>query len=119
MANEITLGLSLAYQKGTANISIACSGTQLSVTGSKFIHNVQAIGTSVEAISIGDIGTAGYMVAINRDATNFITIRAGSSGADVIKLKAGEWAMFRLATSTPYAIADTGACNLEYLIIET
>jgi hypothetical protein len=59
------------------------------------------------------------MFVRNMDVTNFVKIRAGSGLTDLIKLKPGEFALFRLMTGiTPYAIADTAACDIEFCIIE-
>lgn len=118
MANELTLSMSLFFSKGATSISLGVSGLSLNVSGAKIVQCVQNIGASAEAVSIGDITTPGYMIAVNRDATNSISIRMGSGGADVVKLQPGEWAMFRLASTTPYAIASASTANLEYLIIE-
>lgn len=119
MADEITLTAMLKLAiSGQQTVQCAAENESFDIAGAKKIHHVQAIGTSAEAIDIGDITTCGYCWLRNLDPTNFVTIRMGASGADVIKLKAGEVALFRLAASTPHAIADTGTCNLEILILE-
>lgn len=118
MADELTISASLAFLKGSFTVDLSVSGLQFTVSGTKFVHNIQAIGTSEEAIQLGDVGTPGFALFINRDATNFVEIRPGTGDADMIKLKPGEPAMFRFTSAAPYAIADTGACNVEYVIIE-
>lgn len=118
MANEISFTHTLSFAKGNvASIGRTRTATP-TVSGAKYISNVQNIGTTAEAIDIGDIGTPGWAWFRNLDATNFVTIRIGASGADLAKLLPGESASFRLAASNPYAIADSGACNVEYLIVE-
>ncbi len=118
MANEITISASLSFSKGGKTASAGRSGLQDDMTGSNYFQGTQTIGTSEEALNKGDIGTPGYIWVRNLDATNFVEIRAGSSAADVVKLMPGKMALFYLASSTPYAIADSGACEIEYLILE-
>jgi hypothetical protein len=117
MANELTLSGSIKFAKSNVEDGMAKGGLQVDVTGSKCTHMVQAIGTSEEAIDIGDIGTSGYMFVVNRDTTNYVSIRPGTGTANCIKLKAGEFALFRIETA-PWAIANTAACNIEFLIVE-
>ncbi len=48
-----------------------------------------------------------------------IAIREGSGGADVVFLEPGEWALFRMSGSVPYAICDNVAgSDLEYFIVD-
>jgi len=118
MANELTLTAALGYAKGTfTNLTRSFTNVSRDVAGSNPIYNVQAVGTSAEALLVGDVGTAGYILLRNLDATNFVEVRDGAGGADVVKLKPGDIAMFRLATSTPFVIADTAGINLEYWLI--
>jgi len=118
MANEGTLSCSVRFSKSSREASQSYSGIQIDVSGDKVTRLIQEIGTAEEALDVGDVGTAGYIIMKNLDDTNFIEIRPGSGTADLIKLKAGEVAMFRLALNGPYAIADTAACDLEFLLIE-
>lgn len=120
MANEITLSVSLAFAKGNVpSTSLVKNQAQVTVSGSNCIHDTQVIGTSEEAIVLGEIGTPGYCMMHNCDATNYITIRPATGvTTGSIKLKAGEWALFRFATAAPFAIANTGSCVLEKFLIE-
>ena len=86
--------------------------------GDLYLDGIQTIGTSVEAITIGDIATPGFVFLKNLDSTGTVTIRNGSGGADVVKLAPGDIAFFRLAATTPYAIATTNACDLHVVIYE-
>lgn len=119
MADELTISASLAFLKGSFADDLSVSGLQFTVSGTKFIHNIQSVGFAAEeAILLGDVATPGFAIFINRDATNFVTIRGATGLAGTIKLKAGEPAMFRFSGTAPFIIADTAACNVEYLIIE-
>ena len=118
MANELTISASLKYQKGDRKLDVAKSGVQIDVTGTDFIQKTQTVGTSVEDLDLGDIGTPGYMFVRNLDATNFVSIRHGASGDNVVKVRSGGIALFELASNDPQAIADTAAVEIEYTIIE-
>ena len=117
MANELTVSCSLRFSKSGREADKAYGGIQLDVTGTKPMSHTQTIGTSEEALVVGDVGTPGYIIIKNLDDTNYVTIRASAGAADVVKLLAGEVALFRLAAAAPYAIANTANCDLEYTVI--
>lgn len=118
MANELTVAANLSFVKGSVSVSMAIGATRFTVTGTDYMRGTQTVGTAAEALDIGDITTPGWMLIVNRDATNYVEIRDGADGADVVKIKAGEFALFRLATTTPYVIATTAACQVEYVVVE-
>ena len=118
MADELTVTSILDYRKGTPNQQFMSVLKTLDVTGTNHIRNRQTIGTTEEAILMGDVAVGGYAIFVNRDATNFVSIRPGAGTANLIKIPAGEQAgPFRLAVA-PFAIADTAAVELEYVLID-
>lgn len=118
MADELTLRVNLDFEKDGTVHSLRLGPTDYDVTGTTPLRNRQTIGTSEEAVVVGDAGAGGFFMGINRDDTNFIELRAGSGLADLIKIGPGEPCLFRLASGvTLYAIADTAACELEYVIL--
>lgn len=115
MANEISVTGSISLSN--TNIEITKSFSDLvTQTTERYHASVQTIGTTEEALTIGDISTIGYGIFHNADTTNFIEL--GLTGSYTVKLKAGEWAIFRLDSNAPYAKADTAACKLEYILLE-
>jgi len=117
MANEIVLSASITFKKGGAKVSRS-EVVQVTVTGDAFSHEVQSVGTTEEALAQGaDLGTPGYMFIKNMDATNYVEV-GSTTGVYDIKLKAGEVALYRHNSATVYAKANTGACLVEYLLIE-
>lgn len=119
MANEATFSGSLSFSKGGVTSSISRPGQQLTVSGTKISDVVQNVGTSEEAINKGDIGTPGLCMIENLDATNYVSVRAATGAADLIKIPAGKTAgPFMLAASAPYIIANTAACDVRIIIIE-
>jgi hypothetical protein len=120
MAAELTVTGSLSFAKGNVPaIARARSGVTFDVAGAKYVAGVQNIGTSEEAIHLGDLGTPGWYYLRNLDNTNYIEVRPNTGVADCLKLKPGEFSVGRFAAdAVPYAIANSGACNLEKLIVE-
>lgn len=121
MANELTLTLKAVFAKSGTSITFPDAAAQeisVTVSGTKFVHNRQSIGTSEEAIALGEVSTGGYFIGINRDATNYLEIRSGTGGTDLVRLNAGEVCCFRMSgdSSAPFAIANTAACELEYIL---
>lgn len=121
--NEITLSGSLAYEDdaGAAD-SLEQAEVQATSSGKRYLRAKQNIGTSEEAIGLGSLATLGWAMFKNLDYTNFLEIRmASGSGNDHIKVpprkSAGPF-HFGSDVSAPYAIANTAACELDYLIVE-
>jgi len=117
MSNELSLSVSLTFNKGGASVSRS-EGIQVTVTGDAFSHEVQEVGTAEEELAQGaDLGTPGYMFIKNLDATNYVEV-GSTTGVYDIKLKAGEIALYRHNSATVYAKSNTAACLVEYLLIE-
>jgi hypothetical protein len=112
MANEISVNLSVSVRNGNMIDSFA-PGTkqynQAAVGGPT--PGYVTIGTTEESIALGELSTQGYLVIQNLDTTNYV--RWGfATGAYGGRLKAGEFAFFRLNPGTTlYLIANTAACK--------
>lgn len=119
MANSISFSASLALTGSgiTAALSASKTATQ---SGSDFTNQSQLIGfASAELLDLGsDIGTTGYMMVINQDATNFVEFSLNDFTQKFAKLRAGEFFIIPVSTGTIYAKADTGACLVSVLAIE-
>jgi len=121
MSNELKIVTSMSFQKGNVKLGVAECSQYIDVSGDYSIHRVQAIGFAAhEALDIGEITTVGWGYFKNLDDTNFVEIGFDSTGTfeGLIKLKAGEFCFARLGQDAPYALADTGAVDLEYMLIE-
>jgi len=121
MANEITISGSITFNE--TDETAAVTALNASMTGTRFTHNRQSIGTTEEALALGELSGAsfGWFWAKNLDSTNYLEIRSGTGASnDIIKLKAGEFCLFRFGSdvTAPYAIANTAACLLEFRIYE-
>lgn len=121
MANEITVALSLSAFKSSAmsaSVGRALASGTFTMTGTTWSEGVMSVPTSATAVPLGGVTAPHWAYFKNLDGTNFVKIRSGVSGADLIKLLAGEVGVVPLLdTAAPYVIADTAACLLEFLIL--
>lgn len=119
MANELRLTATFSYEKGDASIDEQVSNLGVDVTGSVVAAGVQEIGTSEEALGLNGVTTGGYLFIKNLDDTNYVSIRSGTGATDLVRLKAGEFAIFRVdsSSSAPFAIANTAAVNVRYVLL--
>ena len=121
MANEIKYSARLSVTNGNDEQDMRRSGNiDQSAQGSVF--SVQNIGTTYEAISTGDISTAGLCMLQNLDGTNYVEVGT-DAGADLepfLRMNAGEIAgPFRVGGSVAmYAKANTAAVNIKVLLLE-
>lgn len=119
MANEITATTSLSVANGSSKLSRSTS-KRITQNAVGTYQNTQAVGTAYEAVAIGaDLGTAGFALFTNLDLTNYVEIglEVAATFYPFIKLKAGESAQVRLATSTLFAKANTSAVKLEVIAL--
>ncbi len=116
MASELNASASLSVLKNSATANAQGSGA-FDVAGTYYIKSTVSIGTGDETLDIGDVATVGMVFLKNLDATNYIQF--GQNGTDyAIKLLPGEFALFRWTSNAIHAKAHTGACLLEFLIVE-
>jgi hypothetical protein len=113
MANELTISQALSYSKSNDSKSLSFSDN-VNVAGSVRHGGVQTIGTTEEALIIGDVSSVGWVTIKNLDNTNFVQIAALPSEHFTIKLKAGEACAFRAAGNAIYAKADTSPVKVAY-----
>lgn len=120
MANEITVTTKLSLSKGSYTTTLfANNGVTFDITGTKFLHNVQSIGSSEEAIDLGDLTAGGFFIAVNRDTAKTINIRRATGEGNFAELRPGESCLVRLeASMAPFAIATVSSADLEYLMLE-
>ncbi len=120
MANEIQVTTRLKVTKSYLALDKYAS-TSPTMTGTHYSTAAQTIGTTYEALGINaDVATAGWAFFRNLDTTNYVEVGVEVAAAfyPLIKLKAGEAAIVRLATSSVFAKANTAAVNLEWMVVE-
>ena len=122
MANEITIqanlsctngGFSFATREGSVRVDQTVNGG-----GGP---GVVTITTSDTAPSLGTFTAKGYCFIKNLDATNYVEFGPESGGAIVkmMKLEAGEYALFRFAAGTTLrAQANTASVKCYIAVLE-
>ena len=119
MANEITLSASLAITKNDDDDDdLSVVAAQFNQTANTTLKGKVSVATSEQALSL-PAGTLGWAIFRNLDYTNYLEIRSATgSSNDIIKIPARGVAMFHFGSdvTAPYAIANTAACILQFLI---
>lgn len=121
MADEITVNYRISVINGTFRDTFQPPQQKITQSAIGLASGVAAVGTTEEAVPIGDLSTEGIAVVQNLDATNFITIGSyvAATYYPVIKVKPGEIMHYRFdPTVTHYWKADTASCNVQYRIYE-
>ena len=125
MADELTITATMQFDKGDSDYTVPTNGSPFSVTitGTNFLIHRQIVGTSEEALVLGDVdisANGAWLIMVNRDATNYVEIRPGTGVADMVEIPAGEVAMFKIPSSAtaPFVIANTASCEVEYMLVE-
>lgn len=122
MASEVVLSGGITYGPDANSLAADLIVTRLVQTsaGLKLIHAMQSVGITEEAVVLAEVTSIGWAMFINRDATNFIELRVATGGAKFAKLRpSGGFCLCYMGSGAqvPYAIADTAACLMEYLLV--
>jgi len=126
MAVTSTLTIRLSHSDGVSTISNASSSVTFSIPGTvvgDHITNTQAVGTSREALVVGDVLTSEryVFVARNLDATNYVEVETYDGVAYVVcsHLEPGEMCAFVVSASkTIHLKANTAECRVETFVGE-
>ena len=121
MADEIEISAALRLRRTDIDASLSKIGLTFDQSGSEFTQTVQTIGTTEEAVHLGELSAPGYVLAINLDTTNFVSLRVGTGLTNAIRLDANNGiALFKAGSgmTAPFAIADTSPCRVLFLILE-
>lgn len=120
MANEIFARIIFQwdYKSATRIINADDTWRDDALTGSRWNKTLQNVGTSWEAIEIGDLVKT-WMMIRNLDTTNFVDW--GKSVADataLIRIPAGTSCLFYSIAGAPALRANTAAVDVEILGVE-
>lgn len=115
MANELNVQVSYNFAKNNAAITGSSSKT-ITVTGNAALKNIQNVGTSWEAIAMGDVSTPGMIAIENLDGTNYVEFSFDGGTTAHVKAKAGEPQLFRPTGTTLHGRANTAAVDVELFI---
>lgn len=118
MANEITYTVNLTVRKGAAIINPGAITETLTMVGDDSLQATQVVGTSAEALNLGEVSGVPAVVLIqNRDTTNFVLVGFTNPPTE-IKILPGGALLMTPATGTIYAKADTAACRVLVCAVE-
>lgn len=115
----------MAFDDDVRETELSVSGRTVTITTKRPIKFIQNIGTSEEALELGDI-TPRYAILKNLDPTNFVSFRVATGGANALRMSAdtsgngkGGVIMFEFGAgmTAPFLIADTAACDVEVLLV--
>ena len=117
MANEISTQISLNIKTALGARLDRSEVKKVNMTGESILQTTQFVEASNVALDMAntELGTPGYVFIKNLDSTNYC--RIGLTSSYTIKLKAGEFCLFRAAADL-YASFDTAAGYLEIIEIE-
>ena len=129
MADEVKASLVLSVANGNYSDRFSASGVSVDQTTQAGAAGVVTVGTAVQALSLGQVTTAGYAAFRNLSTLTsgthaiFIGSYDGTNNQEVVKLQRGMAAVLplvptitigvRAVTSTQY----TSAARLQYLVL--
>ena len=123
MASELYIQGSLSYLD-SVGVKQDCGvpSKAVDISQKRLSPRLMSVATSETTIDLGTITSLGFAIFINRDPTNYIEIKTATSGTIIAKLLAGEcFGPWRIGSgiTAPVAIANTAACQMEYMIVGT
>lgn len=114
MANEIQISASLAVNRSGATFT-GIGSANITQGGTPSIANTQVVGTSTEALYLGDVTAVGYIFLKNLDASNYVEVGLATPvlpASAFITLLPGECALVPTRLETIYALANSAPVNL-------
>lgn len=127
MSAEVTLAFSIEYDDGdtSSSFELDSADSSRSVSTEKPLKTTQSVGTSEEAVLLGDISAPCMCVLVNLDPTNYIEVKVATSGAIFAKLYprgTGGGANFCFVplgsgAQAPFVVANTAACRMAIFLL--
>jgi len=120
MADEITIISGISVLKSNLSTTIPTTSSTVDLSGTKFIRNCQTVGTTYEAVSVGDLASAGWCYIKNTDTTNYVEfgVEVAAAFYPFVKILAGETSLIRPTSATLYALADTASVRVQIIATE-
>jgi len=121
MADEITIISGISVLKSNLSTTIPTTSSTVDLSGTKFIRNCQTVGTTYEAVSVGDLASAGWCYIKNTDTTKYVEfgVEVAAAFYPFVKILAGETAgPFKLSTLTIFGRANTASVVADIFITE-
>jgi hypothetical protein len=118
MSSQIGITLNLSYAGAGISEGIVNQISQAIATPRVTKASPQVIGTSEEQFALVDATNPIYFYVRNLDATNFVEVGV-ATGVYPIKLKPGQIALFPPNAAALFLKADTAACPVEILALNS
>lgn len=118
MADEITMTASISVSVGSLSYSKQATASY-DATAEMAALSPQNVGTTHEALALGDVATAGPFILVNHDATNYFELGHDDTGSFVPhqKCEAGAFLMCNPAAGVTYYVrANTAAVKIQPFI---
>ena len=123
MANELYTSGTMTFEDSSgAFAEMFFSAQQTTISTLRYVKEKISVGTTEEAMPLGEITTLGWFMMRNFDATNFVNVLVGTGGAAILRCPASSRIgplRFGAGVTAPYFIADTGACLIEFMLTST
>jgi len=118
--SEFSYQFQLQLTNGELSDNMASGAVPAAQATAKLVRNVQNIGTTEEALDLGDVTVPGIAIFENLDDTNYVEIgsKPAATFYPLVKVKPGEKYILRLGVTAPFAKADTAAVELDYRIYD-
>ena len=118
MATELTATISISHTANGVDFAETIVSSTEDLTGNGITAGVMSVTTAALAVPLGGVTTPGVAYFKNLNATNYIEIGWDDSGfVAASKLLPGQVALIPLINA-PWAKANTGACLMQYRILE-
>ncbi len=125
MAQELTISFSAFYEDAveiTGSVEIA--ELLITLATAKIVHTKQSVGTSEEAVELGDISSRGFCVLVNKDTSNYIEVKTGTGGTVYAKMfpkgstSGINFCVVHLGSGaqSPFVTANTASCEMEIFL---
>lgn len=122
MAEEIHIRAQLSCAKSGTAAAADSGELSVTMTGTKSLATQQTVGTSEEALLLGEVpaASAHYLIQ-NLDATNPVDLKPAASGTVTTRVLPGRVAMgqFGPGVAAPFVQAVTSPVDIRILLIQS
>ncbi len=117
MANELNIGITLAYSDNGVTLNRSESFS-VDIAGNAIGHAIQEVTTNEALVIPAAMGTVAFVFIKNLHASSYLNIGPATGRTDM-QLLAGQSMLFRLTSGTSiYCAAETGTVEVEYIVFE-
>lgn len=122
MAGELTVGISLRLVAPlvVASIAEAIDLTRvIDIADPRIVKATQVIGTMLEEFKMVDVTSPRFIVLQNLDPTNYVQVWPAIGGVPLIRMRPGDPSFFPPDATTLFMQANTAACLVSILVVNS